>query len=41
MFVLWYIYNRLNDVPFEYFDKDESANDEMMTALREFMFRKN
>jgi len=41
IFVLWYIYSRLNDVPPEFFNESESADDEKMFQLRRHLFRRN
>ncbi len=40
VFSLWYIYSRLNDVPYKYFDRHEFVTDDMMYKFRTHLFRK-
>jgi hypothetical protein len=39
LFSLWYIFCRLNEVPFQYFSKPGAANDDMMLQFRKILFR--
>ncbi len=41
LFVLWYIYNRLNGTPYREFFESESADDDMMFEFRKHIFRKH
>ncbi len=39
VFSLWYIFCRLNKVPYSYFTKPGAATDEMMLQFRKYLFR--
>lgn len=39
VFSLWYIYSRLNNVPYAYFNKNDAVTDDMMYKFREHLFR--
>lgn len=39
VFSLWYIFCRLNKVPYSYFTKPGAATDEMMLKFRKYLFR--
>ena len=41
VFVLWYIYSRLNDVPYSYFSKVGSVTDQQMYEFRKHLYRRN
>ena len=40
VFSLWYIYSRLNKVPYSYFDKQGAITDDMMYQFRNHLYRK-
>ena len=39
LFALWYIYSRLNDVPYEFFLTPDCVDDKMMFQFRKSIFR--
>lgn len=39
VFSLWYLFCRLNNVPYSYFTKPGAATDEMMLQFRKYLFR--
>lgn len=39
LFSMWYIFCRLNEVPYQYFSKPGAANDDMMLQFRKILFR--
>ena len=39
VFSLWYLYSRLNGIPYSYFSQPEATTDDMMYKFRKFLFR--